>query len=343
MDRGGEYPPKSSRLNGAELMQARVLVTGGSGFIGSHICDRLVEMGHDVVCVDNLITSEIENIEHLMGNDRFQFIEADLREIEVMSDVVEGCSHICHQAALGSVPRSVVDPIRTNEINLVGGLNLLVCSQKSNISRFVFASSSSVYGDDPDLPKVEGRLGIPMSPYAVSKLSFEKYANVFNQVHGTETIGLRYFNVFGPRQSPEGAYAAVIPKFLESIRNGVSPEIYGDGEQTRDFSYVENVVQANMLALFGENPRAYGKCFNVACGETTTVNELFLLLREAFSQISGKESLLLPRHVPKRTGDILNSLADLSAIGDCLGYSPSVGIGEGIEKTVEWFLKGDAK
>lgn len=222
---------------------------------------------------------------------------------------------------------------------MVGGLNLLVCSQKNNISRFVFASSSSVYGDDPDLPKVEERIGRPMSPYAVSKISFENYANVFNQVHGTETIGLRYFNVFGPRQSPEGAYAAVIPKFLESIRNGISPEIYGDGEQTRDFSYVENIVQSNILALFGKNPLAYGKCFNVACGETTTVNELFQLLRDAFSKISGKESDLLPKHVPKRTGDILNSLADLSSIRKCLGYSPVVGISEGIERTVEWFLE----
>ncbi len=320
-------------------MQARVLVTGGSGFIGSHICDRLIEMGHNVVCVDNLMTSRIENIEHLRENNRFLFIEADLRDIEAMNDAVRGCTHICHQAALGSVPRSVVDPVRTNEINLVGGLNLLVCSQKNNISRFVFASSSSVYGDDPQLPKVESRLGRPMSPYAVSKLSFEKYANVFNQVHGTETIGLRYFNVFGPRQSPDGAYAAVIPKFLESIIKGVSPEIYGDGEQTRDFSYVENVVQANVLALFGENSDAHGNCFNVACGETTTVNELFILLRDGFSRISGKESVLLPKHVPKRTGDILNSLADLTNIENCLGYSPAVGITEGIEKTVEWFLK----
>jgi UDP-N-acetylglucosamine 4-epimerase len=324
-------------------MESKVLVTGGSGFIGSHICERLVELGHGVLCFDNLITSKIENVAHLIGNEKFEFVEGDIRDMDSLSDAMEGCSHVCHQAALGSVPRSVVNPIRTNEINLVGGLNLLVCAHNYEISRFVFASSSSVYGDDPELPKVELRMGSPLSPYAVSKLAFEKYANVFHTVHGIETIGLRYFNVFGPRQSPEGAYAAVIPKFMEAIRNGVSPEIYGDGEQTRDFSFVENIVQANILALFGESPLAYGKCFNVACGETTTVKKLFQLLRDSFSMISGKESELVPKCVPKRTGDILNSLADLSSIEECLGYSPIINIEEGIEMTMDWFLRTEGE
>jgi UDP-N-acetylglucosamine 4-epimerase len=322
-------------------LTSRVLVTGGAGFIGSHICDKLIELGYEVICLDNLLTTKVENVAHLSNKSGFEFIEGDIRDLELLSEVIKGCTHVCHQAALGSVPRSIEDPIRTNEINLVGGLNVLSASKNYGIKRFVFASSSSVYGDDPILPKVESRTGKQLSPYAVSKAAFESYANVFNIVHGMETIGLRYFNVFGPRQSPEGAYAAVVPKFIDSIRKGVAPTIYGDGNQTRDFTYVDNVVDANIKSLFDDVSQAYGESFNVACGETITINRLFELLELSFSNLTGVASTLRPNHAPNRTGDVRDSLAELTRIIECIGYNPIVKIEEGIEKTVSWYVENE--
>ena len=318
---------------------SRVFVSGGAGFIGSHICDRIIEMGHEVLCYDSLITGFKENIEHLTGNSRFSFVEGDIRDSENLRKHLKGCSHVCHQAALGSVPRSIENPVLTNEINLGGSLNILSISHSIGIRRFVFASSSSVYGDNEDMPKVEGNTGNLLSPYAVTKSSFEDYARVFFHIHGTETIGLRYFNVFGPRQSPRGAYAAVIPLFLKALKDGQKPVIFGDGEQTRDFTYVQNSVNANILALFGEVNDCFGKSFNVACGETLTINRVFSKIRESLCQRGYDLEMIDPKYDSPRSGDIRDSLADLSEISSCLGYSPEIDFGEGIDRTVDWFIE----
>ena len=322
-------------------MAIRVLVTGGTGFIGSHICDALIGLGHEVVCFDNQITSSVENISHLEGESGFHFVNADIRDLGAIEMAMKGCTHVCHQAALGSVPRSIDDPIRSTEINLIGGLNLLCASKELGVKRFVFASSSSVYGDDPRLPKIESRVGKPLSPYAASKSSFEDYASVFYGIHGIETIGLRYFNVFGPRQSPNGAYAAVIPKFVHSIQRGESPIIFGDGEQTRDFTFVRNVVDANLLALFGENDSSFGQCFNVACGDTISINKLFQDIKNSYEVLMNSEVSILPEYSSERAGDVRDSLADLEKIRSILGYSPRVSYLEGIKETVAWFISGD--
>ncbi len=316
----------------------RVFVTGGAGFIGSHICDRILDLGHEVVCFDNLATGFKENIEHLRNNSRFTFIEGDIRNTELLDIHLPNCTHVCHQAALGSVPRSIENPRRTNEFNIVGSLNVLTKAQEHSIDRLVFASSSSVYGDNIDMPKVEDRTGNVLSPYAVTKSAFEDYARVFNHIHGMETIGLRYFNVFGPRQSPEGAYAAVIPLFMKALREGERPKIFGDGEQTRDFTYVQNAVDANILSLFGDIPDAYGKSFNIACGNTLSINEVFNNIRESINLRLGSEHIE-PIYAPPREGDIKDSLADLTEARRCLNYFPKVDFSEGIEYTVSWFIE----
>jgi len=317
----------------------KVLVTGGSGFIGSHVCDRLIQLGHEVVCYDNLLTSSISNIQHLMEESGFEFLEHDIRDSKSLKRALEGCTHVTHQAALGSVPRSIDDPVRTNDINLVGGLNVLNIAKDEGVSRFVFASSSSVYGDDPNLPKKEEVVGDVMSPYAASKAAFESYAKVFSRVHGMETIGMRYFNVFGPRQSPDGPYAAVIPKFLYSLSEGERPKIFGDGLQTRDFTYVENVVNANIDALFGNCEKGFGKSFNVAFGKSISIISLFEQLKERYEEISGRSIDLDPEYFPERTGDVKDSLADLSNVKECLGYEPMITTDEGLSKTTQWFIE----
>jgi len=313
-------------------------VTGGAGFIGSHICDRILDLGHEVVCFDNLATGFKENVGHLRNNSRFTFIEGDIRNAELLDIHLPNCTHVCHQAALGSVPRSIENPRRTNEFNIVGSLNVLTKAQEHSIDRLVFASSSSVYGDNKDMPKVEDRTGDVLSPYAVTKSAFEDYARVFNRIHGMETIGLRYFNVFGPRQSPEGAYAAVIPLFMKALREGERPKIFGDGEQTRDFTYVQNAVDANILSLFGDIPDAYGKSFNIACGNTLSINEVFNNIRESINLRLGSEHIE-PIYAPPREGDIKDSLADLTEARRCLNYFPKVDFSEGIEYTVSWFIE----
>ena len=316
----------------------RVLVTGGAGFIGSHICDKLIEIGHEVVCYDNLMTGYKENIEHLEGNINFSFIEGDIRDEADLKKAMKGCTHVSHQAALGSVPRSIKNPILTNQINIQGSLNVLVAAKEHSIKRVVFASSSSVYGDNEDMPKNEERTGSVLSPYAVTKLAIEEYARVFSHVYDMETIGLRYFNVFGPRQSPEGAYAAVIPVFIDSIMDNVPPTINGDGEQTRDFSYIDNVVDANILSLFQESEKSYGEVYNVACGETISINMLFKMIRETISNNTGRKLEIEAVHGPDRAGDIRDSLANLSKIKKDLGYIPKVFAKEGMIKTCEWHI-----
>ncbi len=318
---------------------SRVFVTGGAGFIGSHICDRVLKMGHEVVCFDSLVTGYKENIEHLIGKDGFTFIEGDIRDAVALDAAMSGCSHVCHQAALGSVPRSIENPIRTNEINIMGSLNVLFEAKKKSISRFVYASSSSVYGDNLDMPKIESVTGKVLSPYAVTKSAFEDYARVFSEIFGIETIGLRYFNVFGPRQCPEGAYAAVIPLFMKALDEGRGPTIFGDGEQTRDFTYVQNAVDANVLALFENVPESYGKSFNVACGDTLSINRVFSIIRDSIMKKKSSEIEIKPTFGPPRSGDIKDSLADLSEVERCIGYSPNVEFTEGINETVNWYLK----
>jgi len=319
----------------------RVLVTGGAGFIGSHICDKLLDLGHEVVCYDNLATGSEGNITHLSEIAGFTFVEGDIRDDGRLGDAMEGCTHVNHQAALGSVPRSIKDPVLTNEVNINGSLNVLVCTQRYSIERFVFASSSSVYGDNTDMPKREENTGKVLSPYAVTKSAFEDYARVFHLIHGTETIGLRYFNVFGPRQSPEGPYAAVIPLFMQSIHRGQPPTIFGDGEQTRDFTYIENVVEANLLALFGDSKESYGGVFNVATGRTISINALFDTIQNSMSDYLGKETSIAPIYEPPRDGDIKDSLADLSSVTRSLGYSPKKWPEEGIVETVRWFVESN--
>jgi len=317
---------------------ARVLVTGGAGFIGSHICDRLIKDGYEVICYDNLLTGYKGNIQHLLNNQNFEFVNGDIRDKKLLSANMELCSHVTHQAALGSVPRSVKDPITTNDINIQGSLNVLNEAKNNSIEKLVYASSSSVYGDNLDMPKIENNTGRVLSPYAVTKSTIEDYSRVFNDTYGLKTIGLRYFNVFGPRQSPEGAYAAVIPVFMEAIKNNQPPIIYGDGKQTRDFSYVRNIVNANMSSLFDDSPKAYGNAYNVACGETLSINELFLMIKQIMTEMTGTKYNIEPKYGEKREGDIRDSLADLNNIRRDLNYAPETYVAEGMRETIQWFL-----
>lgn len=317
--------------------QARVLVTGGAGFIGSNLCDALLALGSEVVCLDNFLTGRRENLAHLSNNPKFKLIEGDIRDLEVCRSAVQGCTHVCHQAALGSVPRSIEDPKTTNDINISGSLNVLVSAHEAGIKRFVFASSSSVYGDESTMPKVEHKTGTPLSPYAVTKMVNECYTQVYHQIHGMETIGLRYFNVFGRRQDPEGQYAAVIPKFVELLLQSSSPVVYGDGEQTRDFTYIDNVVQMNIRALSTSNEQAFGQIFNVACGSRISINELFGSIRNLLSKYDSSLSAIEAIYVGERPGDIRHSLADISKAIEHLEYKPTHDCQLGLEEAMDWY------
>lgn len=308
------------------------LITGGAGFIGSHLVEYLLKYeAKKVVVLDNLATGNEKNIAPFFSNPAFSFIEGDIRNLADCQRACEGVEIVLHQAALGSVPRSIADPLTTNDVNITGFLNMLVASREAGVKRFVYAASSSTYGDSTELPKREDRIGKPLSPYAVTKYVNELYADVFGRLYGLETIGLRYFNVFGPRQSPKGAYAAVIPLFIEGILQNKPPTINGKGEQTRDFTFVANAVQANILACLTENTEAVGQIFNVACGDRTSLNELYQLLRE----LAG--STLQPLYGEARTGDIQDSLADISKIQTHLAYAPITRIREGLLHTIAWF------
>lgn len=306
------------------------LVTGGAGFIGSHIVEELVRRGEKVKVLDNFITGKRENIAAFL--DMIELIEGDIRDFKTCRQALDGVDYVLHQAALPSVPRSIEDPLLTNEINVKGTLNLLLTAHEAKVKRFVFASSSSVYGDDPQLPKKEGSEGMPLSPYAASKFVGEKYCQVFSGIYGLETISLRYFNIFGPRQDPFSQYAAAIPLFITKILTNESPEIFGDGEQSRDFTYVANVVEANLRAVEAP-PQAVGGVFNIACGERTTVNALAKEITKLVGISRG------PIYAEPRPGDIKHSFADISQARKVLGFEPAVSFRQGLKKTVAWYKK----
>lgn len=317
----------------------KVLVTGGAGFIGSNLCEHLLENGHTVRCLDNFATGKPENIMPLLARypERFQLVVGDIRNLADCQKAVEGMEYVLHEAALGSVPRSIKDPITTNEVNIGGFLNMLVASRDAGIRRFVFAASSSTYGDSQSLPKVEDVIGKPLSPYAITKYVDELYADVFARTYGFEYIGLRYFNVFGRRQDPFGAYAAVIPLFVKKFMAHESPIINGDGEYSRDFTYIDNVIQMNMLALTTENPDAVNQIYNTAFGERTTLNQLVLYLRENLSEFDPAISAVEVKYGPNRTGDIPHSLACIDKAKKLLGYNPVYSMKSGLKEAVKWY------
>jgi UDP-N-acetylglucosamine 4-epimerase len=283
--------------------------------------------------MDNLATGSRSNISSYMNDPRFEFMEADIRDFEQCMNACEGIDAISHQAALGSVPRSIDDPITTNNVNITGALNVFTAANKQGIKRIVYAASSSTYGDHAALPKVEDRIGRPLSPYAITKYVNELYAQVYADLFQMEPVGLRYFNIFGPRQNPKGAYAAVIPLFAQALIDHQPPKINGDGTHSRDFTYVDNAVQANILALFTENKEALNQVYNIACGQQTSLNELFQHLREQ----AGTD--LQPIHGPERKGDVLHSLADITKAKNLLGYEVKVSVEEGLRKTFEWYME----
>ena len=311
----------------------RILVTGGAGFIGSNLVEHLLQLPDIsfVRVLDNLATGNRANLESFADHSKFEFLEGDIRSYETCLQACEGIDGISHQAALGSVPRSINDPLTSNEVNVSGTLNIFTAAKEKGVKRVVYAASSSTYGDHPGLPKVEDRIGNPLSPYAVTKYVNELYARVYAQVYGLELIGLRYFNVFGPRQSPTGAYAAVIPLFMKAVLDNEPPKINGDGEHSRDFTFVMNAVQANVRALTTTNPEAVNQVYNIAFGQQTSLNELF----EHIKGIAGSD--LVPIYGPERKGDVKHSLADISKARTLLGYDPEVGIREGLKIAFEYY------
>jgi UDP-N-acetylglucosamine/UDP-N-acetylgalactosamine 4-epimerase len=316
----------------------RILITGGAGFIGSNLVAALLKDQRVslVTVLDNLATGSVANIEEFFSNKKFEFKEGDIRNYTTCLEATSGIDCISHQAALGSVPRSINDPLTTNEVNITGTLNIFNAAKENNCKRLVYAASSSTYGDHPGLPKVEDTIGNPLSPYAVTKYVNELYARVYGNLYGMEIIGLRYFNIFGPKQNPQGAYAAVIPLFAEALLKNVPPTINGDGNHSRDFTYVDNAVQANILALFTENKEAVNQVYNIAFGHQTSLLELFNGLKNEAG------SLLEPVHGPERKGDVKHSLADIYKAKKYLGYNPVISVQEGLTKTFNWY-KGQFK
>jgi len=310
------------------------LITGGAGFIGSNLVEYLLHhKAKKIRILDNLSTGFFENIEPFLAHPNVEFVAGSIVDTDICMKACEGIDYVSHQAALGSVPRSLNNPVASNEANVTGFLNILWACKERGVKRLVYASSSSVYGDSPVLPKQESQIGKPLSPYALTKYINEQYAEIFAKSYGTESIGLRYFNVFGYRQSPEGVYAAVIPLFINALKNNVAPTINGDGLQSRDFTFVENAVQANIKAMFATDSEAPNKVYNVACGERLSVKGIFDLIGE----ILGKQ--IEPNFATARKGDVKDSLADISQARNLLGYEPQIFAKEGLQKTIEWFLK----
>ncbi len=335
-DSGKAFPSMySTSYHGhVDLSNVAVLVTGGAGFIGSNIVEYLLFHGVGKVRVlDNLSNGHLRNLEPFRDHPAFDFIEGDITNPEQCRQACEGMTHLSHQAALGSVPRSIKNPVATSDANTTGFLNILLAARDAGIKRCVYASSSSVYGDATDSPKREERIGQPLSPYAVSKLTNELYASVFHLHYGMELVGLRYFNVFGPNQDPSGPYAAAIPLFLQALNENKPAVIFGDGEQTRDFTFVENTVQANILALFTTESSALNQVYNVACGDAVSVNRLY----ELIALECGKTPL--KNHLPERAGDIRHSLADIGKAKQLLDYRPRYLVESGLKITVDWFRK----
>lgn len=319
-----------------------VLVTGGAGFIGSNLCEALLRMGDSVVCLDNFATGHIENLIPLIENypKRFNLIVGDIRNIDDCRKAVSGVDYVFHEAALGSVPRSIKDPVTTNDVNIGGFLNMIIASRDAGIKRFIFAASSSTYGDSESLPKVENIIGKPLSPYAITKYVDELYADVFSRTYeGFEYIGLRYFNVFGRRQDPNGAYAAVIPLFVKKFMNHESPNINGDGEYSRDFTYIDNVIDMNLLAMNTTNPQAVNQIYNTAYGERTTLNDLVKYLKEYLAELDPQIGMIEPTYGPYRAGDIPHSLANIDKAKNLLGYNPQYSMRDGLKEAVKWYWK----
>lgn len=317
----------------------KVLVTGGAGFIGSNLCEHLLAEGHFVRVLDNFATGHIENLLPFFDSykERFELQVGDIRNLDDCKKAVEGMEYVLHEAALGSVPRSIKDPITTNAVNISGFLNMLVAARDAGIKRFVFAASSSTYGDSKTLPKVEDVIGRPLSPYAITKYVDELYADVFARTYGIEFIGLRYFNVFGRRQDPHGAYAAVIPLFFKQLKSLTAPVINGDGEYSRDFTYVDNVIQMNMLALETKNPKAVNQIYNVAFGERTTLNQLVGYMKEFMGEYDSRILEVEPVHGPNRLGDIPHSLACIDKAKSLLGYNPKYSLRDGLKEATKWY------
>lgn len=320
-------------------MDCKILVTGGAGFIGSNLCEHLLQKGYKVRCLDNFSTGKWQNIIPLIDEykESFELLVGDIRSLDICCKAVEGVQTVFHEAALGSVPRSIQDPITTNEVNVGGFLNMLVASRDAGVKRFIFAASSSTYGDSTTLPKMEDKIGRPLSPYAITKYVDELYADVFARTYGLQYIGLRYFNVFGRRQDPHGAYAAVIPLFVKKLMNHEAPKINGDGEFSRDFTYIDNVIQMNMLAMQTNNPKSLNQIYNTAYGERTTINDLVKYLKEFLGRHDSEILKIEAVHGPNRVGDIPHSLASVEKAKSLLGYNPKYNIREGLREAVEWY------
>ena len=316
-----------------------IVITGGAGFIGSNLCDFFLQKGHSIICLDNLSTGFEKNIEHNFHNPKFKFILGDITNLKTCEAAVVNADYVLHQAALGSVPRSILDPIATNNANVTGFLNMLVASKNAKVKRFVYAASSSTYGDSEALPKQEDTIGKPLSPYAITKYVNELYADIFYKTYGLETIGLRYFNVFGRRQSPNGAYAAVIPKFVLQLKNYESPIINGNGNFSRDFTYIDNVIQMNDLALFSDNKEAVNQIFNTAFGQQTTILEMVQLLQQNLANYDAKIADVPIVLGELRKGDIPHSLASIEKAKKILNYNPKFSFPNGLKEAVSWYWK----
>ena len=318
----------------------KILVTGGAGFIGSNLCEELVKKGDYVICLDNFSTGRIENIQGLIDNnsDRFKLIVGDIRNLDTCLNAVNGVDVVFHEAALGSIPRSIDDPITTNAVNISGFLNMLVAAKNAKIDRFIFAASSSTYGDNETIPKVEDNIGRPLSPYALTKYVDELYAHVFSITYGLKYIGIRYFNVFGRRQDPNSAYAAVIPLFIKKLLKHEQPIINGDGSNSRDFTYIDNIIHINMLALETLSPKAFNQIYNGAGGENTSVLELEQLITKKLSAYDNCIGCIAPIFGPNRIGDIKHSKASISKAKELLGYNPVCTFEDGLKKTIYWYL-----
>ena len=319
------------------IKEKKILVTGGAGFIGSNLIEELLRLGNKITCLDNFATGKRENIQPFLSNPNFTLIEGDIRDLETCRKAVKNQEYVLHEAALGSVPRSINDPITTNDVNISGFLNMLVASRDEGIKRFVYAASSSTYGDSKALPKVEDKIGKPLSPYAITKYVNELYADVFAKTYGMECIGLRYFNVFGRRQDPNGAYAAVIPLFVKKFITHESPVINGDGEYSRDFTYVDNVVQMNLRALTTTNSEAVNQVYNTAFGERTTLNQLVEYLKEYLSAYDKEIANVEVLHGPNRAGDIPHSLANVDKAKNLLEYAPKFSMRQGLKEACDWY------
>jgi UDP-N-acetylglucosamine/UDP-N-acetylgalactosamine 4-epimerase len=319
------------------IQNKKLLITGGAGFIGSNLCQYFLANNNKIICLDNLSTGFLKNIEPFLNNPNFTFVEGDIRNYATCVDTSKDVDFILHQAALGSVPRSIENPITSNEVNVSGFLNMLYAAKENKVKRFVYAASSSTYGDSKALPKIEENIGKPLSPYAITKYVNELYADVFSKTYGVNTIGLRYFNVFGKNQTPEGAYAAVIPKFIAQFIKHQSPVINGDGSFSRDFTYISNVIQMNELALQTENSEAINQVYNTAFGEQTSLKELVEIIKTELSILDGKIADVDVIFGTERKGDIPHSLADISKAKELLGYNPKFSVRDGLKEAISWY------